>query len=30
MDNFCLPLLLNNFQQISSNFPHATLEGADL
>src|ERR1700686_5088405 len=30
MDDFCLPLLLNGFQQIGSYFPHATLKGADL
>src|SRR6266446_2406511 len=30
MDDFCLPLLLNGFQQGGSYFPHATLKGADL
>ena len=30
MDHFFLPLLLNGFQQVSSYFPHSSLEGADL
>ena len=29
-DHFLLPLLLNGLQQIGSDFPHASLEGADL
>ena len=30
MDHFCLPLLLNGFQQIGSYFPHAALECANV
>jgi len=29
-DHFLLPVLLNGLQQIGSDFPHASLEGADL
>jgi len=30
MDHFTLPLLLKDFQQFGSYFPHPALEGADL
>jgi hypothetical protein len=30
MDDFCLSLLLNDFQQVGSDLAHAALQGADL
>jgi hypothetical protein len=30
MDHFLLPVLLERLQQVSSYFPHASLERADL